>query len=213
MKNEEYIPVLAKSRLFAGIKKEQINEILDALHAKTREYKNGEFIVQSGDKMKYLYLVLSGHAVIFKEDYWGNQSIISKAEPSQSFGVSYALSSDSISEVNVCAEGRTKVMLLDVKKLTENGQLARNLITILSDRNIYLSGKIEHISQRRLRDKILSYLSDVSRKKNTNSFEIPFSRKQLADYLNADRSALSNELCKLRDEGIIRFEKNHFELL
>ena len=127
--------------------------------------------------------------------------------------MSYALSSDSISEINVCAESRTNVILPDVKKLTEKGQLVRNLITILSDRNIYLSGKIEHISQRRLRDKILSYLSDVSRKKNTSSFEIPFSRKQPADYLNADRSALSNELCKLRDEGIIRFEKNCFELL
>ena len=213
MKYEEFISVLTASALFAGIKAVHINEILMELNAKTREYENGEFIVHSGDKMKHLYLVLTGHAVIFKDDYWGNRSIISKADPSQSFGVSYALSSDSISEVNVCAEDRTKVMLLDVKKLTENGQLARNLITILSDRNIYLSGKIEHISQRRLRDKILSYLSDVSRKENACSFEIPFSRKQLADFLNADRSALSNELCKLRDEGIIRFEKNRFTLL
>ena len=76
-----------------------------------------------------------------------------------------------------------------------------------------MTGKIEHISQRKLRDKILSYLSDFSKREGSTVFTIPFNRQELADYLSADRSALSNELGKLRKEGILEFHRNKFRLL
>ena len=163
---------------------------------------------------------LDGSTVISKDDFWGNSSIISKLSPPQCFGISYALSSDGISGVNVIAESDVTVMFFEADNLLHitgagcsvRSRIITNLVTIIANKNIQLSSKIEYISQRKLRDKVLTYLSDVCQRKKSNSFDIPFSRKQLADYLCADRSALSNELCKLRDVGILNFNKNHFEL-
>ena len=69
------------------------------------------------------------------------------------------------------------------------------------------------MSKRTTREKLISYLSEEAKRKNSGVFEIPFNRQQLADFLSVDRSAMSNELCKMRDEGLLRFEKNRFELI
>ena len=76
-----------------------------------------------------------------------------------------------------------------------------------------LSRKLEHISGRTTRAKLLSYLSEQAERTGSSRFSIPFSRQELADYLAVDRSAMSAELGKLRREGILSFEKNRFELL
>jgi len=79
--------------------------------------------------------------------------------------------------------------------------------------NISLTQKIEFISKRTTREKLLAYLSSEAQKAGSNRFSIPFNRQELADYLSVDRSAMSAELSKLRKEGILNYNKNHFELL
>ena len=79
-------------------------------------------------------------------------------------------------------------------------------------KNLRLTRKITHMAQKTIRDKILSYLSFYAIKQKSYEFEIPFSRQQLADYLYVDRSALSNELSKMRRDGLIEFRKNIFKL-
>lgn len=86
------------------------------------------------------------------------------------------------------------------------------MLMILSSKNILLSQKIEHISKRTTREKLLAYLSDQAAKYKSNEFDIPFNRQELADYLCVDRSAMSNELCKLQNDGILKFNLNHFLL-
>ena len=73
--------------------------------------------------------------------------------------------------------------------------------------------KLGHMSKRSTREKLISYLSEQAKKQSSASFTIPFNRQQLADFLSVDRSAMSNELCKMRDEGLLEFEKNQFKLL
>ena len=68
-------------------------------------------------------------------------------------------------------------------------------------------------SMRTTREKLIAYLSDEAKKQKSASFTIPFNRQQLADFLSVDRSAMSNELCKMRTEGLLEFEKNRFRLL
>ena len=68
-------------------------------------------------------------------------------------------------------------------------------------------------SRRTTREKLIAYLSEQAKKQNRSTFEIPFNRQQLADYLSVDRSALSNELSKMQKEGLIKTERNHFILL
>lgn len=70
-----------------------------------------------------------------------------------------------------------------------------------------------HMGQRTIREKLLSFLSAAALKNKSSVFNLPLNRQQMADYLCVDRSALSVALGKLRDEGILTFEKNHFHLL
>ena len=91
--------------------------------------------------------------------------------------------------------------------------LIRNLIAVIAEKNAALNDKVECVCQRSTRDKIRSYLSLEAEKRESNVFDIPFNRQQMADYLAVERSALSKELSKMRAEGIIAYNKNHFEIL
>ena len=76
-----------------------------------------------------------------------------------------------------------------------------------------LVAKLGHIQKRTTREKLISYLSEEAQKHNSSTFTIPFNRQQMADFLSVDRSAMSNELCKMRDDGLIEFNRNRFRLL
>jgi len=69
------------------------------------------------------------------------------------------------------------------------------------------------MSMRSTREKLISYLSQEAKRQNSAEFSIPFNRQQLADFLSVDRSAMSNELSKMRDEGLLEFDKSNFKLL
>ena len=83
---------------------------------------------------------------------------------------------------------------------------------MLSDKNQALMEKIEVVSKKNLREKILSYLSQESQRQGSKYFEIPLGRIELADYLCTDRSALTRELGKMRNEGLIDYDKNVFRI-
>ena len=91
--------------------------------------------------------------------------------------------------------------------------VVQNLFFAISEKNRKLVQKLAHMEKRSIRKKLISYLSEEAKRQNSGSFTIPFNRQQLADFLSVDRSAMSNELCKMRDEGLLIFEKNKFTLL
>lgn len=113
------------------------------------------------------------------------------------------------------------VIFLNVKRILTSCSNAcrfhsivvQNLFFAISEKNRKLVQKIGHMSKRTTREKLISYLSEQAKKQNSGVFTIPFNRQQLADFLSVDRSAMSNELCKMRDEGLLEFEKNKFRLL
>ena len=90
--------------------------------------------------------------------------------------------------------------------------VVQNLFFTISEKNRSLVQKLDYMSRRTTREKLLSYLSEEAKKQNSPYITIPFNRQQLADYLSVDRSAMSNELCKMRDDGLLEFEKNRFRL-
>ena len=87
------------------------------------------------------------------------------------------------------------------------------MLAILASKNILLSRKIEYVSKRTTREKLLAYLSDQAAMHGSGEFDIPFNRQELADYLYVDRSAMSNELGRMQRDGVLRFRFNHFRLL
>ena len=212
--------VIQLSPLFSGITASESAAMLTCLSARKVSYKKNAFIFRHGEKITSFGMVLFGSVHIIKEDIWGNRHIIGGAGSGDLFGEAYACSHSGFLEVSALASQPSDILFLDIKRVLTScsnscefhSRLIQNLLSILAEKNLMLNKKIEYISKKTLRSKILSYLSDVSIQKGSSSFEIPFNRQQLADYLSADRSALSNELSKMRDEGLLSFQKNHFVL-
>lgn len=217
---KQYLSLLKKSKLFQGIKEEDLGSMLDCLSAVTRRYQKGEYIFSRGERIDSVALLLEGSIHIRKEDYWGNLSILSEISEGELFGEVYAcLGGDEIQN-DAVAVRPAKVLFLDVRRLLTmcpsacpfHVRLIKNLLSVLAQKNKMLTQKLEHMSKRTTREKLLSYLSEQSQRAGSPVFDIPFNRQQLADFLSVDRSAMSAELCRMRDEGILSFDRNHFTL-
>ena len=167
-----------------------------------------------------IYLILEGAVNIEKDSYWGRRIIITQLSVNDNIALAFVASKNIESNIDAVAAQNTSVLVLSYEKCTSMCQnactrhkvLINNLFDILSKENIELIQKIENVSQKTIRDKLLTYLSNEARKRKSNSFEIPFNRQDLADYLNIDRSAMSFELSKLQKEGLIKYNKNKFVL-
>ena len=208
--------------MFSGITETEIEAMLSCLSATKHSYQKGEYIFRKGELVSHVALLLEGCVHIQKEDYWGNSSILNEITEGETFGEVYAcLGNDELLN-NAVAVRPSVVLFLDINRVLTmcpsacrfHGRLIRNLLSSLAARNKVLAQKLEHMSQRTTRVKLLSYLSEQSLKAGCPAFDIPFNRQQLADFLSVDRSAMSNELCKMRvrDEGILQFDRNHFTL-
>ena len=123
--------------------------------------------------------------------------------------------------VTVIADEPADVMLIDCSHILHtchnncgfHQQLIFNLMKDLAKKSIVFHQKIEITSRRTTREKLMTYLAMRAREVGSDSFEIPFDRQALADYLEVERSGLSAEISKLRAEGVLESEKNRFKLL
>ena len=216
MKTED----LCQSPLFHHIDTEDIHALLNCLGAYTKEYKKGEMIYSASDTISAMGLVLSGQVRIEQTDVWGSQNIFGYTDKGQVFGETYACAPGEKLMVDAIAAKDSEILFLNVRKVLTScpsacafhSQLIANLLTVMARKNLSLSRKINDISRRSIRGRLLSYLSFQAVQNESNSFTIPFNRQELADYLCVDRSALSKELGKMEQEGLITFHKNQFSL-
>jgi len=217
----EELAFLQTTQLFRGMTQEEIGRILNCLGGDRRRYPKGAVLRRRGEELHSVGVVLAGQVHILEEDFWGNRTILGEVSPGQMFGESYACLPGELLAVDVRAVEETAVLYLRMDRIihpcsnacTFHGRLMENLLAVLARKNRLLTRKLEHLSRRTTRGKVLSYLSDQSRIAGSAKFFIPFDRQQLADYLSVDRSALSAELSKLRREGILEYRKNWFRLL
>ena len=212
---------LSKTALFQGSTAEETEKILSCLRAEEKHYKKEEIICHMGDTVTSLGVVISGSVLIENDDIWGNRSILDRVGPGQIFAETYACVPGEKLMVNVTAAEDTVILFLNVGRIIRSCpnscsyhiKLIRNLLSISAQKNLNLSRRIFNTSSKTIRGRLLSYLSDQAVQKGKQQFDIPFNRRQLADYLGVDRSAMSNELSKMQRDGLIRVERNHFELL
>lgn len=217
---KEYFSLLKRTDLFLYVEEAEIEELLICLDGKISSYDKGEFIYREGTLPVRAGLILEGSVHIIKEDFWGNRSILSEVGKAGMFGETYSCLGGESLGVSVEAAEDCKCLFLDFQKMlamVEQGpvrqsQIVFNLIRILAGKNLFLTKKMEYISQRSTRQKLLAYLSEQSRSVGNPEFYIPFNRQQLADFLAVDRSAMSAELSKLRKEGVLDYRKNWFLL-
>ncbi len=211
---------LSKNILFKDITEKEFTECLITLNAHEKSYKKGELILCAGDSTDYIGMVLSGSVTIESNDIWGNCSILSHVEKNNFFAETYALLPDEVMLVDAKANEDCRILFLNIKKILNIGfsfswekKILKNLLIISANKNLNLSKRSFHIVSKSCRRRLLSYLNAVSLQKQSEKFTIPFDRQQLADYLNLERTNMSKELSKLQKEGIIKFRKNHFEII
>ena len=212
---------LQGSALFENIAEECLVKLFSCISAREKHIECDSFVFHVGQNIKSVYYILSGSMHIIDEDYWGNRSIIETMPKDTLFGEAYVFSTMETYLVSVIAAENSTILEIDPAKLFEtcsNGcqchtQLVRNALHIVSEKIVRLTEKLGHVVRRTTREKLLSYLSAQANRIKSSSFYIPYSRQQLADYLCVDRSALSHELSRLKKQGMLRYHKNHFELL
>jgi len=218
---KKYLDVLEKCSLFQNIAEADLLRMLNCLGAKVEFFDKKYTILAEGYPAKHIGIILSGSAQIIQIDYYGNRSIVAGVEPSETFCESFACSETSSLPISVIANVPSEVMLIDCSHILHtcsnncgfHQQLIFNLMKDLATKNIMFHQKLEVTAKRTTRDKLITYLNFQAKKHGTNSFDIPFNRQELADYLEVDRSGLSAEIGKLRSEGILESDKNRFTLL
>lgn len=211
------IGFLRKSILFRSMTVDEIDSAFKSLHTYVKEYKKGEVVMCAGTVNSSMGLVLTGSVTIETNDVWGNRTILSHVGVGDFFAETYAILNETML-VDVCANENCRILFFRMSNFSDQNfkstvwgnKLIYNLLKISTNKNLTLSMRSFHTAPKTVRGRIMAYLNSVSLQKHSSEFDIPFNRQQMADYLNLDRTALSKELGRMRNEGIINFRKNHF---
>ncbi|MCL1983929.1 MAG: Crp/Fnr family transcriptional regulator [Methanomassiliicoccaceae archaeon] len=215
----EVLEMVRSNPLFQGIAFSDFERMLNCLSVRTAQYKKNDIILRSGDVVDFVGLLLSGSAKIQKEDINGKVSILTELGTSELFGEVLACAGADHSPVTVQAAENTEILFLNYRKIITtctsacpfHTRLIENMLKLIAGKSLMLNRKIEILSKRTTREKLLTYFD--TERGASRKFIIPYNRDELARYLCVDRSAMSNELCKMRSEGLIKFSRNKFEIL
>lgn len=218
---KKYFEIIRACPLFCDIADENLMRMLSCFGAKINSFKKRQYIISEGEKATHVGIILTGRAIAVQIDYFGNRSIVSEIQQCETFAEGFAYTETKTVPISIIADEDCDVMFIDSIKITQpccnacdfHKQIIFNLMRSLANKNAMFHRRIEITSKRSTREKLLAFLFMQAKSEGKSSFDIRFDRQALADYLEVDRSGLSSEIGKLRKEGIIKSDRNHFELL
>ena len=217
---KEYLSLFKRTPFFTAMSDEEILSILQCMQAAVRPCPKGSYLLRAGNTTDSMGILLSGSALILQEDVWGHRHIMDLLSPGDSFGEVFAASRGSLLNVSVVAKTECRILLLQIDRIlsacpntcAHHTRLIRNLVQVIAAKALRMQNKVNHISKRSTREKLMSYLSAEAEQNGSLTFTIPYNRQQLADYLCVERAAMSVELSRLQKDGILRYHKNEFTL-
>ena len=209
------------SPLFDRIQPADLKPMLHCIGYRVSKYSKGEIIAFEGENLKHIGIVLSGSVDMVKEDLWGNKTILIRMRQNELFGETFACGNDSLSVVTFVVSEDAAVMFMPFSRVMHSCTMAcefhhrliENMVKVIAGKNRDLMQKVDVVSKRTIREKLLAYLSIQAQTMESRYFEIPLGRVELAEYLCVDRSALTRELSKMKEDGLIDFDKNCFKIL
>ncbi len=212
--------MLRRSPLFRGMEPEELSALLDCLGGRPRRMKKGEVLLNAGAPATHLGVVLAGRVQVSRLKADGQRIVMGEIPPGHLFAESFACARAEELPVTVTASAEGAVLLLDCRRLSTpcstacafHGRLISNLLWVLADKNLTLAGKVEALSGRTIRERLLAYLEELCLRAGRNTVTVPFDRQALADYLCVERSALSRTIGQLRREGILEANRSKFTL-
>lgn len=217
---EKYFGLLMQNPLFAGIERGELVSLMHCLAAKVSQVHKGEPVFLEGDRAGFIGFVLDGSVQVVHDDFYGNRSLLAVSETGELFAEAFACAGVNTMPVSGYALVDSKILWLECKKMLTvctnacsfHNILVKNLLQVLAQKNLLLNRKIQFMSQKNTREKLMAYLTDQAKQKGTREFTIPLNRQALADFLGVERSAMSAELSKLRDQGILETRGSWFRL-
>ena len=225
MIEKKYLKDLNKISLFSHLSQDNLEKLLNSFNSKIIHLDKNEIIFREGEVYHNMCILLEGEVILSNTDEYGNRNIIDSVGKNQIFAEVFSFTSKKISPVTATTNKISTLLLVNTDELLSVGNLddldlirkkqeiISSLLHTFADKNLILLSKIEVVSRRNIREKILHFLELHKLKNQSNIFLIPYSRKDMADFLGVDRSALSRELSRLKDDGLIDYEKNTFKLL
>lgn len=217
---EQFLPILRTASIFSGMSDSEILSVLHCMGAFVSDKEKDSYLLRAGDTTSTMGLLLSGSAIVIQEDVWGHRNIMAQILPGQTFAEPFAASNGTALNISVVVTKDCSLLYLDIHRILgvcpsaceHHTHLIQNLISVLAKKLLLFNEKITHMSKRTTKEKLLSYLSAEAQRQGSLSFDIPYDRQQLADYLCVERAAMSAELSRLQKQGLLTTNKNHFIL-
>ncbi len=209
---------MKKTNIFTNIKDEDITKMLKCFEAKKRTFKKDMVIMNYIGNTSTIGIITKGSAELIRNDYNGNRTIIDTLSEDDIFGEVF--SSYNIDELSIRALEETEILFIDYYHITKrckkacpfHSKLVENTLNILSEKIINSNERIEILVKKTIREKILTYLDIISKKKLSKTFTIPLTYTDLADYLGVDRSAMQREIKNLKEDNVIKVNKKRITL-
>lgn len=210
-----------RSPLFSGISPEERTTMLSCIGYHISTFQKGDIIAFEEEHIQHIGILLSGAVDMVKEDLWGNRTMLVRLRRDELFGETFVCGEDSTSVVTFVVSENAEILFLPFDRVMRSctmackfhHQLIENMVRVIANKNRELMRKVEVVSKRTIREKLLAYLSLQAQAQKTRYFEIPLGRVELAEYLCVDRSALTRELASMKADGLIDYDKNCFRIL
>jgi len=211
---------LTNCSLFGGITEEECRTMRHCFGVTEQIYRPEEQAYDFGDGRHMIGIVESGSARIERIDRRGNRTILEHLHPGSVFGEMLMFENVAGDSVTVVCDTRCSICFMPeeaLKRRCENAcdhhsKLVENMFALVTDRATSLSERVEVLSRRSIREKLLCYFNIEAAGHPDHSFRLPFSLSALADYISTDRSAMMRELKKMRDEALVEVDGRQITL-
>lgn len=217
---KEFYPILRQCSFFDSIPEEKYPNVLRCLQASRKTFSRNTTILHIGEQSQMAGMILDGTVELVFYDENGNQINVNHISAGEVFGLELACSRQNASPIQLRAVTDCQVLFMDFETVLDQNappcpyrlQVASNLLRDFARQTLFLNQKLRILSQKRLRDKIKVYLQSQEICQD-GRIMLPFSRSEMADFLYVDRSALSRELSRMQQEGILTYRGQEFCIL
>lgn len=210
-----------QKNLFKNISAEEYRHLLVCLGGRTKQFQAGETICDYDKGFHEIGIIGKGSASVVRYEFNGARTILERLGPQDIFG--HLLSYEGSEHAGICVvcDAPCDVLFIQygtisspcAKSCPRHHQLTQNLLDLISERALSLSRRVEVLSQRSIREKLMCYFMQLATQAKGPSFQIPFTMVDLADYLSIDRSAMTRELKRMKEDKLICMDKKRVRLL